>query len=112
MREAMNEADYYAARPIIDPLRLLDCSPVGDGGVCMIVGAANDSPREVRITGAQGMRAGRDTFIFGPVGLAHCWRFLLGSSSRENHGDELDCSPVSIAESSRVHLRDLGTSAG
>ena len=69
MREAMNEADYYAARPIIDPLRLLDCSPVGDGGVCMIVGAANDSPREVRITGAQGMRAGRDTFIFGPVGL-------------------------------------------
>ncbi len=69
MRKEMSEADYLAARPIIDPLRLLDCSPVGDGAVCMIVSSAGVDARTVRITGAQGMRAGRDTFVFGPVGL-------------------------------------------
>jgi len=69
MREPLTEADYRASRPIVDPLRLLDCSPVGDGAVCMIVAAAGVSPREVRIAGVQGMRGGRDTFIFAPVGL-------------------------------------------
>ena len=69
MREPLTEADYLSSRPIVDPLRLLDCSPVGDGAVCMIVAAADRSDREVRIAGAQGMRGGRDTFIFAPVGL-------------------------------------------
>lgn len=69
MQKEMTEADYLAARPIIDPLRLLDCSPVGDGAVCMIVAAADTDARTVRITGAQGMRAGRDTFVFAPAGL-------------------------------------------
>lgn len=69
MRKPMSQEDYLSATPIIDPLRLLDCSPVGDGGVCMIVASASDSPRDVRITGAQGIRAGRDSFIFAPVGL-------------------------------------------
>jgi acetyl-CoA acetyltransferase len=69
MRVPLDEAEYRAARPIIDPLRLLDCSPVGDGAVCLIVGAAEEGARAVRITGAQGLRAGRETFIFAPVGL-------------------------------------------
>jgi acetyl-CoA acetyltransferase len=69
MRAPMSEADYRASRPIVDPLRLLDCSPVGDGAVCLIVGADGGGSRDVRITGAQGLRAGRDTFIFAPVGL-------------------------------------------
>jgi acetyl-CoA acetyltransferase len=71
MRAPMSEADYRASRPIVDPLRLLDCSPVGDGAVCLIVGAAVGGGREVAITGAQGLRAGRDTFIFAPVGLGY-----------------------------------------
>lgn len=70
MRAPMSAEDYHNARPIIAPLRLLDCSPVGDGAVCMIVGAAADAgARSVRITGAQGIRGGRETFIFAPVGL-------------------------------------------
>jgi acetyl-CoA acetyltransferase len=69
MREPIDEADYRASRPIVDPLRLLDCSPVGDGAVCLIVGAGEEGGRDVRITGAQGLRGGRDTFIFAPVGL-------------------------------------------
>ncbi|EQB14312.1 thiolase family protein [Novosphingobium lindaniclasticum] len=68
MTREMDWADYHAARPIIDPLRLLDCSPVGDGAVCMIVSAPQDS-RSVVITGVQGIRAGRDSFIFAPHGL-------------------------------------------
>lgn len=71
MRTPMSEADYRAARPIVDPLRLLDCSPVGDGAVCLIVGVGGEGGREVRITGAQGLRAGRDAFIFAPVGLGY-----------------------------------------
>jgi acetyl-CoA acetyltransferase len=72
MRGDMTAQDYRAARAIIAPLRLLDCSPVGDGAVCVIVGgraeaAAHRAP--AWITGAQGLRAGRDTFVFGPVGL-------------------------------------------
>ena len=69
MRGPLSEADYRAARPIVDPLRLLDCSPVGDGAVCLIIGAAEGAASAVRITGAQGLRAGRDSFIFAPVGL-------------------------------------------
>ena len=68
MRAPISEVDYRTSRSIVDPLRLLDCSPVGDGAVCLIVGADGGS-RDVRITGAQGLRAGRDTFIFAPVGL-------------------------------------------
>lgn len=68
-RTPISAQEYHAARPIIEPLRLLDCSPVGDGAVCAIVSAADGAPRSVPITGLQGLRAGRDTFIFAPVGL-------------------------------------------
>src|SRR3546814_6789632 len=60
MRTPMTADDYRASRPIVDPLRLFDCSPVGDGAVCVIVAAAGANARAVRITGAQGMRAGRN----------------------------------------------------
>lgn len=72
MRSAMTIEEYRASRPIVAPLRLLDCSPVGDGAVCMVVaGRAQVGPsdRPAWITGAQGIRAGRDTFIFAPHGL-------------------------------------------
>lgn len=72
MRSAMTIEDYRASRPIVAPLRLLDCSPVGDGAICMVVaGRAQVTPshRPAWITGAQGIRAGRETFIFAPVGL-------------------------------------------
>lgn len=70
MRKPMTEADYLGSREIVAPLRLFDCSPVGDGAVCMIIGKPADHPRRsVAITGVQGMRAGRDSFIFAPVGL-------------------------------------------
>ncbi len=71
-RDPMSLLDYLSCRPIIDPIRLFDCSLVGDGAVCVIVSAASlatRAQRPVRVTGAQGLRASRDSFIFGPYGL-------------------------------------------
>lgn len=69
-RTDMTQEDYRGARPIVDPLRLYDCSLVGDGAVCAIVAAAEHAgPAPVWITGFQGVAAGRDTFIFAPRGL-------------------------------------------
>ena len=71
-REPLTADAYANARPIIDPIRLYDCSLVGDGAVCIIVSAKDivtASDRPVWITGAQGIEAGRETFIFAPRGL-------------------------------------------
>ncbi|MDB5444835.1 MAG: hypothetical protein JWQ97_152 [Phenylobacterium sp.] len=68
----MTAADYLRARPIVEPLRLFDCSLVGDGAVCVIIAAkplAAAPQRPVWITGAQGLQASRDSFIFAPHGL-------------------------------------------
>jgi acetyl-CoA acetyltransferase len=72
MRQPLTAADYAAARPIVEPLRLFDCSLVGDGAVCLIVAARDDAPAStpaVVLTGVQGVQAGRETFIFAPRGL-------------------------------------------
>ncbi len=71
-RDPLTLEDYRNARAIIDPIRLYDCSLVGDGAVCVIVAGheqAAAARKPVWITGAQGVQAGRDTFIFAPRGL-------------------------------------------
>lgn len=71
-RTPLSPDQYRASRPIIEPLRLHDCSLISDGAVCIIVSSddrARSSRAPIWLTGAQGLRAGRDTFIFGPVGL-------------------------------------------
>lgn len=71
-RRPMSLEDYRTARPIIDPLRLFDCSLVSDGAICMVVTRKDlvaDPARAVWITGAQGIQAGRDQFVFAPVGF-------------------------------------------
>jgi len=71
-RKEMTVADYHNARPVVDPLRLFDCSLVGDGAVCLILAARESVARSqspVWITGAQGVQASRDSFIFAPKGL-------------------------------------------
>lgn len=71
-RAPLDAAGYRASRRIVAPLRLHDCSLVGDGAVCLIVtgrGRAAAARRPVWITGFQGIEAGRETFVFGPRGL-------------------------------------------
>jgi len=71
-RDEMTLDDYRRSRAIVEPIRLYDCSLVGDGAVCIIIAgrsraAGKQSP--VWLTGMQGLQAGRDSFIFAPRGL-------------------------------------------
>ena len=65
--------DYLSARMVVAPLRLYDCCLVSDGAAVVLVTSAErardlvQSP--VYISGMQGLRAGRDEFIFAPPGL-------------------------------------------
>ena len=56
MRSPMNFAAYCASHMIADPLRLLDCSPVSDGGAAVVVTSADRSgkgaKKPVRVMGA------------------------------------------------------------
>lgn len=44
-------ADVLAARPVAEPLRLLDCCPVSDGGAAVVVSARARSDRAVEVLG-------------------------------------------------------------
>jgi acetyl-CoA acetyltransferase len=91
-KDDLTEAQYRAARPIIEPLRLYDCSLVGDGAVCMIVTRADlatPAQRPVSILGAQGLQAGRDTFIFAPKGLGAWQQSEQRRTRAEAHGQDV-----------------------
>jgi acetyl-CoA acetyltransferase len=71
-KEPLTLEAYRTARSIVDPIRLFDCSMVGDGAVCLIISAKDvveASQDPVWVTGVQGVQAGRETFIFGARGL-------------------------------------------
>jgi acetyl-CoA acetyltransferase len=73
MRKPLTLADHQAARLIVDPLRLFDCSLVTDGAAVVLLTSAErarDLKRKpVTLAGMQGIRAGRNEFIFAPPGL-------------------------------------------
>ena len=73
MRRPMTLTDHRASREVVAPLRLFDCCIVSDGAVVVLVTSA-ERARDLRkppvfISGMQGIRAGRDEFIFAPPGL-------------------------------------------
>ena len=73
MDKPMTLDDHRASREVVAPLRLFDCCIVSDGAVVVLVTPA-DRARDLRkppvfISGMQGIRAGRDEFIFAPPGL-------------------------------------------
>lgn len=52
-RTAIDRAAYFASRMIAEPLRLLDCAPVSDGGGAVVVMAADRrAERSVEVIGA------------------------------------------------------------
>ena len=73
MREPMSLEDHQAARKIVDPLGLFDCALTTDGAACVLVVSAERAKdlaqRPVYVSSMQGMRSGREEFIFAPPGL-------------------------------------------
>ena len=73
MREPMSLEDHQAARKIVDPLGLFDCALTTDGAACVLVVSAERAKdlaqRPVYVSSMQGVRSGREEFIFAPPGL-------------------------------------------
>ena len=73
MREPLTHEDYMNARYICEPLRRWDYCVGNDGGTCIIV-TTEERARDLKkppifIKGIQGIRGGRQEFIFAPPGL-------------------------------------------
>lgn len=73
MKEPLTLAAHQASRMVVDPLHLYDCSLITDGAAVVLITAAQRArdlkEKPVYISGMQGMRSGRDEFIFAPRGL-------------------------------------------
>ena len=72
-REPLTLAMHQQARMVVDPLRLYDCCLISDGAAVVLV-TRRDRARDcrqqpVQIAAMQGLRAGREEFIFAPRGL-------------------------------------------
>jgi acetyl-CoA acetyltransferase len=73
MKQPLTLEGHQASRMVVDPLHLYDCSLITDGAVVVLITSAERArdlkQRPVYISGMQGMRSGRDEFIFAPRGL-------------------------------------------
>ncbi|MCZ6614552.1 MAG: thiolase family protein [Chloroflexi bacterium] len=71
-RDPLTLDDYLNARFVCEPLRLFDYCQVNDGGTCVIITTAERARAlkkpPVYIMGMQGIRGGRQEFIFGLPG--------------------------------------------
>ena len=73
MKQPLTLEDHQASRMVVDPLHLYDCSLITDGAAVVLI-TGSERARDLRqrpvwISGMQGMRSGRDEFIFAPRGL-------------------------------------------
>jgi acetyl-CoA acetyltransferase len=73
MKEPLTLQAHQSSRMVVDPLHLFDCCLISDGAVVTLVTTAERArdmkQKPVRIAGMQGIRSGRDEFIFAPPGL-------------------------------------------
>ena len=73
MRKPLSAQEYAASRPIVEPLRLHDCSVPVDTAVALILTRADRAAHlrapAVHVRGYQGLHAGANEFIFGQPGL-------------------------------------------
>lgn len=86
MKEPLTLRAHQNARMVVDPLRLYDCCLISDGAVVVLVArgdrAKNMRQKPIRIAGMQGIRSGRDEFIFAPRGLGINQQSTRASASR------------------------------
>ncbi len=108
MKEPLTLAAHQSARMVVDPLRLFDCCLISDGAAVVLV-ARSDRARDlrqtpVRIVGMQGMRSGRDEFIFAPRGLG-----INQQSGRRSAARLLDLEVFAQAGVAREDVRGFYT---
>ena len=89
-REAITVADVLASKPIAEPLRLLDCCPVSDGGAAFIVSREPIGAAAVRIRGC---------------GQAHTHQHISAAPSLTSFGAA--ASVGRALEKSEVSLADI-----
>jgi acetyl-CoA acetyltransferase len=89
MKEPLTLAGHQSSRMVVDPLRLYDCSLITDGAAVVLITSAEKArdlkQPPVTIAGMQGMRSGRDEFIFAPRGLG----INQQRSARDKHENEV-----------------------
>ena len=83
-RKPMTEADVLASRPVAAPLKLLDCCPISDGAVALVVSAEPTANARIRLAGA---------------GQAHKYQHVTAAES---------LTIVGAAESARPALNEAG----
>ncbi|GAA4322908.1 thiolase family protein [Pigmentiphaga soli] len=114
-RDPITVADHHASRPIADPLRLLDCAPVSDGGGAVVVTAAGRAgPRGIALraagfaTSQLHLSAAPALTAFG-AGAALDRALARGRCRREDIDVALvyDCFTIAML----VNLEDLGLAA-
>jgi acetyl-CoA acetyltransferase len=118
MRSPMDFATYCASHMIADPLRLLDCSPVSDGGAAVVVTSAERSgkggKKPVRAIGA-GFSMTHLHLSAAPSLTAHGAGLALDralSFAKRSRGDidialVYDCFSIALL----VNVEDLGFAA-
>jgi acetyl-CoA acetyltransferase len=108
MRTPMTVADHQASRMVVDPLHLYDCCLITDGAVVTLVTTAERArdlrQRPVRIAGMQGIRSGREEFIFAPRGMG-----LNQQSGNRAAADEIDTAVYRAAGVARSDVQGLYT---
>jgi acetyl-CoA acetyltransferase len=101
--EPLSAADYIAEPFIMDPIRASDGAIYGDGSIVVLVASA-ERARTLRkppvyIRGMQGMRAGREEFLFARRGLG-VMQQGVGRSIPEKHPSQVfemaDARPADI----------------
>jgi len=100
--------DHHSQRMIVDPLRLFDCSLISDGAVVILVTSAERArdlkEKPIYISGMQGLRSGREEFIFSPRGMG-----LNQQSNERVAADERDLAVYAMAGIEREDIDGLYT---
>ena len=108
MRTPLTLAEHQASRMVADPLHLLDCCLMSDGAVVVLVTSAERArdlkQRPVRVAGMQGIRSGREEFIFAPRGMGLAQQTFGRKPVREE-----DQQVYRMADVARADVRGLYT---
>src|SRR5690606_31679171 len=96
LREPISVAQVLASKPIASPLKLLDCCPISDGAMALIVTA--DRPGTTAAAAAQrGGGANGPAVAITGAGQAHRHQHLSAIADTMNFG-ALDASKQALAE--------------